>query len=140
SVKGIEKKIDVSLRRLLAFTLLPIMVYCIPSDPDITGIGVRAAIYIQNFFTLIPSARVLWDGKITRNEIDAIEEQSFTTLITAFALLFTTIIQTRSKLGIKFNTSDVSAVLNLSWMNNTNVLPVLEPYVVRYQSRALVPS
>ncbi|KAG6815218.1 hypothetical protein H0H87_003925 [Tephrocybe sp. NHM501043] len=95
------------------------MASCIPSNPDITGIGVRAAIYAQNFFTLIPAARVLWDGKITRNEIDTMEEQSSTILVTAFALLFTTIIEARSKPGM--NTFDVSAVLNLSWMNNTNV-------------------
>ncbi|KAG6856056.1 hypothetical protein H0H87_008026 [Tephrocybe sp. NHM501043] len=102
---------------MLSFALT-IMASCIPSNPDITGIGVRAAIYTQNFFTLIPAARVLWDGKITRNEIDTIEEQSSTILVTAFALLFTTIIQAHSA-GL--NTFDVSIVLNLSWMNNTNV-------------------
>ncbi|KAG6844679.1 hypothetical protein H0H87_004719 [Tephrocybe sp. NHM501043] len=78
---------------------------CIPSNPDITGIGVRAAIYAQNFFALIPAARVLWDGKITHNEIDTIQEQSSTILVTAFALLFTTVIQARGATGL--NVSDV---------------------------------
>ncbi|KAG6917143.1 hypothetical protein DXG01_003733 [Tephrocybe rancida] len=92
---------------------------CISSNPDITGIGVRTAIYAQNFFSFIPAARVLWDGKITYNELDTMEEQSSTILVTAFALLFTTIIQARSSLGL--SNVHATVVLNLSWMNNTNV-------------------
>lgn len=100
------------------------------SNPDITGIGVRTAIYAQNIFSFFPAARVLWDGKVTRNELATIEQQSSTILITAFALLFSAIIQART-LGL----SNVNAtiILNLSWMNNTNVFI----YFLLYASRQL---
>ncbi|KAG6887047.1 hypothetical protein C0992_001052 [Termitomyces sp. T32_za158] len=100
------------------------------SNPDITGIGVRTAIYAQNIFSFFPAARVLWDGKVTRNELATIEQQSSTILITAFALLFSAIIQARS-LGLSnFN---AAIILNLSWMNNTNVFI----YFLLYASRQL---
>ncbi|KAG6901444.1 hypothetical protein C0995_011957 [Termitomyces sp. Mi166 len=91
----------------------------ITSNPDITGIGVRTAIYAQNIFSFFPAARVLWDGKVTRNELATIEQQSSTILITAFALLFSTIIQART---IGLNNINAAVILNLSWMNNTNLL------------------
>ncbi|KAF5353910.1 hypothetical protein D9756_007288 [Leucocoprinus leucothites] len=98
---------------------------CIPSNPDITGIGVRTAIYAQNFFSFIPVARVLWDQKITVAELDAMEQQSSTILITAFSILVAAIIQACT-LGL--SNLHAAVILNLSWMNNTN----LAIYVLLY--------
>ncbi|KAG6823504.1 hypothetical protein H0H87_000936, partial [Tephrocybe sp. NHM501043] len=102
---------------------------CIASNPDITGIGVRAAIYAQNLFSLLFAVRVFWDGRITRNELDAIDQQSSTIMITAFALLFSTIIQAYSPQGL--SNVHVTVILNLSWMTSTNIFIYLLVYTHR---------
>jgi hypothetical protein len=90
----------------------------LPANPDISGIGVRVAIYIQNFLSFIPAFWALQDGKVTRKELRIVEKQATTILVTAFAILISAIVQAGT-----FNLSSLhtSIVLNLSWMNNTNV-------------------
>jgi hypothetical protein len=90
----------------------------IPANPDISGIGVRVAIYAQNFLSFAPAFYALVDGKVDSKELKTIEAQSTTILVTAFAILISTIVQALSPYGLSdFHTS---VILNLSWMNNTN--------------------
>jgi hypothetical protein len=89
----------------------------IPANPDISGIGVRIAIYIQNFLSFIPAFWALMDKEVTSKELKTIEKQSTTILITAFAVLISAVVQIKT-LGLSSFHSVI--VLNLSWMNNTN--------------------
>ncbi|KIK54709.1 hypothetical protein GYMLUDRAFT_116512, partial [Collybiopsis luxurians FD-317 M1] len=88
------------------------------SDADITGVGVRFAVYAQNLMSFVPAVwAAISDRKVDDDELEAIEKQSTTILITAFAILISTMVQNR-KFGL--STFDGLVVLNLSWMNNTN--------------------
>ncbi|KAG6887773.1 hypothetical protein C0995_012817 [Termitomyces sp. Mi166 len=88
------------------------------ANPDVSGIGVRTAIYAQNLLSFVPALWALKDGKVTLTELEDLEKQSTTILITAFAILISTVIQA-SKTGI--SDYHASIVLDLSWMNNTNL-------------------
>ena len=66
---------------------------CIPANPDISGIGVRIAIYAQNFLCFAPVVADLWDGVVTTKEMKGIMDQSVGMLSIAFAILISTIIQ-----------------------------------------------
>jgi hypothetical protein len=98
----------------------------IPANPDISGIGVRTAIYAQNILSFIPAFYALVDGVVDPKELQTIKDQSTTILVTAFAILISTIFQTW-----KYGLSDfhASVVLNLSWMNNTNTFIYFILYV-----------
>jgi hypothetical protein len=99
----------------------------IPANPDISGIGVRVAIYAQNFLSFAPAFYALVDGKVDSKELKTIEAQSTTILVTAFAILISTIVQALSPYGLSdFHTS---VILNLSWMNNTNTFIYFILYV-----------
>ncbi|KAH8796874.1 hypothetical protein DL96DRAFT_1643421 [Flagelloscypha sp. PMI_526] len=92
--------------------------HCLSANPDVSGIGVRTAIYAQNLLSFVPALHALQDGQVNRYELESIETQAMTILITALALLLSTIIEAL--------TEDLSAIhaaiiLNLSWMNNTNL-------------------
>jgi hypothetical protein len=86
-------------------------------NTDISGIGVRTATYAQNLLSFLPAVVALVDGDVDENEKDYLEAQSTTILLSAFALLFSAIIQARTQ-GL--DSHHASIVLNLSWMNNTN--------------------
>ncbi|KAJ6461859.1 ankyrin repeat-containing domain protein [Mycena vitilis] len=88
----------------------------IPADPDISGVGVRIAIYAQNLLSFIPAIWALWDGEVSEYELECVETQSTTILVTAFAILISAMVQVSRGLS-NFHTS---IVLDLSWMNNTN--------------------
>jgi hypothetical protein len=105
---------------------------CIPSNPDITGIGVRTAVYAQNFLSFIPALFALQDNKVTPLELETLETQSTTILITAFALLLSVIAQ-----GLKRGLSNYHAaiILNLSWMNNTNLCIYFLLYAFHHMAR-----
>jgi hypothetical protein len=105
---------------------------CIPSNPDISGIGVRAAIYIQNLLSFFPAIWALWDGTVSAYELESVETQSTTILLTAFAILISAMVQTRT-LGI--SNFHASIVLGLSWMNNTNTFIYFLLYV-QHRSQA----
>jgi hypothetical protein len=99
----------------------------VPGNPDITGIGVRLAIYFQNILSFIPALYALYnDSKVDKNELDTVEKQSTTILITAFAILISLIVQ-----ALAFNLSafHTSLVLSLSWMNNTNTFIYFVLYI-----------
>jgi hypothetical protein len=89
----------------------------IPANPDISGAGVRVAIYIQNLLSFIPAFYALLDGKVSVKELQVVEKQSTTILITAFAVLISAMVQAATYGLYSFHTS---IILSLSWMNNTN--------------------
>ncbi|KAJ7623023.1 hypothetical protein DFH06DRAFT_1230702 [Mycena polygramma] len=99
---------------------------CIPGDPDISGIGVRAAIYAQNLLSFIPAISALWDGEVAPYELEAVKDQSTTILITAFGILISAIVQATT-LGL--SNFHASIILSLSWMNNTNTFIYFLLYV-----------
>ncbi|KAH8834647.1 hypothetical protein DL96DRAFT_499598 [Flagelloscypha sp. PMI_526] len=88
---------------------------CIPANPDISGIGVRAAIYAQNLLCFLPVVFYLWDGEISLDELAGIQDQSTGML----AILITT---ASLAAGSDPSVSNYHAaiVLDLSWMNNTS--------------------
>ncbi|KAG6843102.1 hypothetical protein H0H87_007830 [Tephrocybe sp. NHM501043] len=101
---------------------------CFGANPDVSGIGVRIAIYAQNLLSFAPALLALRDKKVTPTELDALETQSTTILITAFAILVSTIVQARTSGISNYHTS---IVLDLSWMNNTNLFIYLLLYTYR---------
>jgi hypothetical protein len=98
----------------------------IPANPDISGAGVRVAIYIQNFLSFIPAFWALSDGIVTVEELKSVEKQSMSILITAFAILLSSIVQAGTFALDDFHTS---IILSLSWMNNTNTFIYFLLYV-----------
>jgi hypothetical protein len=101
---------------------------CILADPDISGIGVRVAIYAQNLLSFIPAISAIWDGEVVPHELDAVRNQSTTILITAFGILISAIVQART-LGL--SNFHASIILSLSWINNTNTFIYFLLYVQR---------
>jgi hypothetical protein len=93
--------------------------FCIiPANPDIAGIGIRVAIYAQNFLSFIPAFySLINDGQVDSVELQTVEKQSTTILITAFAILISVAAQA---LSLNLSAFHTSIVLGLSWMNNTN--------------------
>ncbi|KAH8817708.1 hypothetical protein DL96DRAFT_394445 [Flagelloscypha sp. PMI_526] len=89
----------------------------IAPNPDVAGIGVRIAIYAQNFLGFFPALAALRDKHVDEVELDALEAQSTTILIMALAILVTTIVEAAKNDFINYHTS---IVLSLSWINNTN--------------------
>ena len=53
----------------------------ITANPDVSGIGVRIAIYAQNLLSFIPALWALKDGRVTPTELGELEKQSTTILI-----------------------------------------------------------
>ncbi|KAF7338973.1 Multiple ankyrin repeats single kh domain [Mycena venus] len=102
------------------------MTPCIPGDPDISGIGVRVAIYAQNLFSFIPAVSSLWDGEVAKYELEAVKAQSTTILITAFGILISAMVQAQT-LGL--SNFHATIILSLSWMNNTNTFIYFLLYV-----------
>ncbi|KAJ6449948.1 hypothetical protein C8R45DRAFT_1128409, partial [Mycena sanguinolenta] len=83
---------------------------------DISGIGVRTATYAQNILSFVPALLALQDGKVSDGELDSLQGQSTTILLSAFALLIAAFILAHNQLD-NYHTT---VVLNLSWMNNTD--------------------
>ncbi|KAJ6496188.1 hypothetical protein C8R45DRAFT_155178 [Mycena sanguinolenta] len=98
----------------------------IPAEPEISGIGVRVAIYAQNLLSFIPAISALTDGEVAIYELEAVKDQSTTILITAFGILISAMVQAQT-LGLPNFHANI--VLNLSWMNNTNTFIYFLLYV-----------
>ncbi|KAJ7318297.1 hypothetical protein DFH08DRAFT_660249, partial [Mycena albidolilacea] len=91
---------------------------------DISGVGVRFATYTQNLLSFVPAAVALFnDGKISNSEREFIKDQSTNILLTAFGLLLSAIVQAKTAEGL--DNYHLALVLNLSWMNNTNLFVYL---------------
>ncbi|KAJ7259769.1 hypothetical protein C8J57DRAFT_1184934 [Mycena rebaudengoi] len=94
---------------------------CISANPDISGIGVRAAIYAQNFLCFLPVMAHLRDGTISAEEMKGVKDQSIGMLAVAFAILISTIIQATIAVdGQQITGFHAAIILDLSWMNNTS--------------------
>ncbi|KAF5323959.1 hypothetical protein D9611_008225 [Ephemerocybe angulata] len=98
----------------------------IPGNPDIAGVGVRIAIYVQNLLCFFPAFWALVDGKVTKTELESAETQATTNLVLAFAILISSMVQATT-LGL--TSYHASIVLNMSWMNNTNAFIYFLLYV-----------
>jgi hypothetical protein len=98
----------------------------IPGNPDISGIGVRSSIYIQNLLCILSALWALRDGKVTATELDYAEMQTTTNLILAFAILISAMVQA-STLGLSNFHGNI--VLMMSWMNNTNAFVYFILYI-----------
>ncbi|KAJ7035779.1 hypothetical protein C8F04DRAFT_954646, partial [Mycena alexandri] len=86
------------------------------SNPDVSGVGVRAAIYAQNLTCFFPVIVHLWDRKISRDELKGIKDQSIGMLAVAFAILLTP----PKCPNVAATCYHAAVVLDLSWMNNTS--------------------
>jgi hypothetical protein len=99
----------------------------IPGNPDIAGIGIRVAIYIQNLLSFAPAFYALInDGRVDLVELKTVEQQSTTILITAFAILISLVVQA---LSLNLSAFHTYIVLSLSWMNNTNTFIYFVLYI-----------
>ncbi|KAF5324036.1 hypothetical protein D9611_008306 [Ephemerocybe angulata] len=105
---------------------------CIPGNPDIAGVGVRIAIYVQTLLCFFPAFWALLDGKVSQGELDAAENQATTNLVLAFAILISSIVQAQT-LGL--TNYHASIVLNMSWLNNTNAFIYFLLYI-QHKSQA----
>ncbi|KIK55501.1 hypothetical protein GYMLUDRAFT_175491, partial [Collybiopsis luxurians FD-317 M1] len=111
---------------------------CIPANPDISGIGVRIAIYVQNLLCFLPVVVNLRDGKVTAEEMKGIKDQSIGMLAIAFAILISTIVEAKTNTTITGQSIDkfhAAIILDLSWMNNTSTWIWFLLYV-HHQTRA----
>jgi len=91
----------------------------IEPNPDISGIGVRVAIYAQAVLTLIQPILAGLDGYISEDELTGLHELYLGILLPGCALLFSAIIQDRT---FGLSVYHATIVLNLSWINNTSAL------------------
>src|SRR5712672_1575447 len=104
-------------RRRCTTVLVPAHLYT-PANPDISGIGVRTAIYVRNFICFAPVVTDLWDGNF---EIKGVKDQSIGMLAVAFSILISTVTQIMgSGRGQSISTFHVPVVPDLSWMNSTS--------------------
>ncbi|KAH8832455.1 ankyrin repeat-containing domain protein [Flagelloscypha sp. PMI_526] len=90
---------------------------CIPADPDIAGIGVRTAIYVQSLLSFIPALYAISDKIVTHEELKSVQTHMATILPTAFAILISAYVQIWRGRLTNYHTV---IILSLSWMNNTN--------------------
>jgi hypothetical protein len=110
---------------------------CIPANPDISGIGVRIAIYAQNLLCFLPVIFYLYDGEISLDELAGIQDQSTGMLAIAFAILITTASLAAGRKPTVTN-YHAAIILDLSWMNNTStwiwfILFVYERSTAKYK-------
>lgn len=98
----------------------------IPSNPDIAGIGVRAALYVQNLLCFVPAIWAIWDGEVSDYELDSTDGYSTTNLFLAFAILISCIVEASTGGLANYH---ASIVLSISWMNNTSVFVYFLLYV-----------
>jgi len=95
----------------------------IDPNPDISGIGVRTAIYAQAVLTLVQPLLASLDGHISESELVGLHQLYLGILLPGCALLFSAIIQART-FGLSVYHGMI--VLNLSWINNTSALIFFE--------------
>jgi len=95
----------------------------IEPNPDISGIGVRTAIYAQAVLTLVQPLIASWDGRISESELVGLHRLYLGILLPGCALLLSAIIQAKT-FGLSVYHGMI--VLNLSWINNTSALIFFE--------------
>jgi len=88
-------------------------------NPDISGIGVCAAIYAQAVLTLVQPILASIDGHINEEEMISLHHLYLGILLPGCALLLSAIIQARTH-GLSIY--HATLILQLSWINNTSAL------------------
>jgi hypothetical protein len=91
----------------------------IQPNPDISGIGVRTAMYAQALLTLILPIVDSLDGHVSAGELASLHKLYLGILLPGCALVFCAIIQAKTY-GLSVYHAII--VLNLSWINNTSAL------------------
>ncbi|KAJ7208153.1 hypothetical protein C8J57DRAFT_335573 [Mycena rebaudengoi] len=92
---------------------------CIPANPDISGIGVRTAIYAQSLLCFAPVVANFWDGNVSIDEMRGVKDQSIGMLTIAFAILISCVIEATGTVR-SVTSFHAAVILDLSWMNNTS--------------------
>ncbi|KAF9032421.1 ankyrin repeat-containing domain protein [Panaeolus papilionaceus] len=92
--------------------------YVLPSNPDISGIGVRSAIYIQSFICIISGISAMADGVVTDDELPFLEAQALAADILGFAILVAGFAQA---LTFGLTPYHASILLSLAWLSSTTV-------------------
>ncbi|TEB31558.1 hypothetical protein FA13DRAFT_1590196, partial [Coprinellus micaceus] len=87
------------------------------SNPDVSGIGVRIAVYGQGIICFVLPVWSLLDGVVTPFELQSAKAHSTTNLILAFTILISSFVQALTRGLTNYHTA---IILSLSWMNNTN--------------------
>jgi hypothetical protein len=95
--------------------------HCINPNPDISGIGVRVAIYAQALLSIVYPIIFVWDGEISRKETKAMSRISINIALTACALLVSTGIQAAT-FGVSLYHALI--ILQLSWINSMTFMTV----------------
>ncbi|KAJ7141671.1 hypothetical protein C8R43DRAFT_928328 [Mycena crocata] len=103
----------------------------IEPNPDIAGIGVRIAIYVQALLSIVYPIFFVWDGRITAKESGTMSRISINITLTACALLVSTGIQAAT-FGISLYHALI--ILQLSWINSMTFMTV---YVVARAARSI---
>ncbi|KAF9479842.1 hypothetical protein BDN70DRAFT_878382 [Pholiota conissans] len=91
----------------------------IEPNPDISGVGVRTAIYAQAILTLVQPILAILDGYISEDELIGLHELYLGILLPGCALLFSALIQDRT---FGLSAYHATIVLYLSWINNTSAM------------------
>ncbi|KAF8521963.1 hypothetical protein BU17DRAFT_8799, partial [Hysterangium stoloniferum] len=94
--------------------------------PDISSIGVCVAIYAQNLMSFLPAFYAISNGEVTVDELSSVKTQASTIFITALAILILAIFEAVTQQITSFH---ATIILNLSWMNNTNLFIYLLLYI-----------
>ncbi|ESK92664.1 hypothetical protein Moror_16025 [Moniliophthora roreri MCA 2997] len=110
----------------------------IEPNSDISGIGVRVAIYTQALLSFLPAFLFTYDGRLDLEEEWSLLNLCLPLLVSSMALLITTVIQ----LGtiIEMSTYHILVVLNLMWMMNASALVLCVVPTLEWQNRPLEDS
>ncbi|KAF5349553.1 hypothetical protein D9756_008801 [Leucocoprinus leucothites] len=90
---------------------------CIPANPDIAGIGIRVAVYLQSFIGIAISLWAMRDNKLTKGEARVIWTHASGVLLTSCSLFLSAIIQAKT---YGMSTYHGLIILNLGWINNAS--------------------
>ncbi|KAJ7665220.1 hypothetical protein DFH06DRAFT_1295471 [Mycena polygramma] len=93
----------------------------IEPNPDISGIGVRVAIYAQALLSILYPIFFVWDGEVSKKESKTMSRISINIIVTACALLVSTGIQAAT-FGISLYHALI--ILQLSWINSMTFMTV----------------
>ncbi|KAJ7863706.1 hypothetical protein B0H13DRAFT_2282007 [Mycena leptocephala] len=106
----------------------------IEPNPDISGIGVRVAIYAQALLSILYPIFFVWDGEISSKESKTMSRISMNITLTACALLVSAGIQAATfGLGLYH----ALIILQLSWINSMTFMTV---HFVARAAQSIKPS
>jgi len=107
---------------------------CIQPNPDISGVGVRAAFYAQCIIYLVPPVLFASDADLSNKERTSLRQYHTILRLSGIALTISALIQTFT-FGLSIQHSIV--ILNLSWMVNISATAILSLFFARaYRSSA----